>query len=206
MQEAFGLEVKPDVPVIAMISRLASHKGFDLVLATFNELMKDNVQFILLGTGDPAYEDFFAKMAKRYPGKASINLKYDRALSKLIYAGADIFLMPSKSEACGLSQMIASRYGAVPVVRETGGLYDTIKPYGFDGSGNGFTFAEYNAHDMLYVLREAIELYGDSEKWKKLVQKVMRIDFSWDVSAKEYMACYENLLKEFAEEYETEEE
>jgi starch synthase len=195
MQKQFGLDVRPDVPVIAMISRMASHKGFDLVLAIFNELMKDDVQFILLGTGETAYEDFFRAAAKRYPGKASINLKYDRVLSKLIYAGADIFLMPSKSEACGLSQMIASRYGAVPVVRETGGLYDTIKPYGFDGSGNGFTFAAYNAHDMLYVIREAIDLYGDEAKWKSLVKKVMRVDFSWNVSAAEYIACYEKLFE-----------
>lgn len=194
LQKHFGLEVRPDVPVIAMISRLASHKGFDLVLAIFDELMKDDVQFILLGTGDPAYENFFRAAAARYPGKISINLTYNRALSKLIYAGADIFLMPSKSEACGLSQMIASRYGAVPVVRETGGLYDTIKPYGFDGSGNGFTFAAYNAHDMLYVIREAEDLYADKDKWKNLVKKIMRVDFSWNVSAAEYISCYDRLL------------
>ncbi|MBR7161068.1 MAG: glycosyltransferase, partial [Clostridia bacterium] len=190
----FGLDVDPDIPVIAMISRMASHKGFDLVLAVFNEMMKSEVQFILLGTGDPAYEKFFEGVAKRYPGRASINLTYDRALSKLIYAGADIFLMPSKSEACGLSQMIASRYGTVPIVRETGGLFDTIKPYGFDGSGNGFTFAAYNAHDMLHVIREAELLYEDTEKWTELVQKVMKVDFSWDASAAEYISCYESLL------------
>jgi len=195
LQKKFGLDINPDVPVIAMISRLASHKGFDLVLAVFNELMKRDVQFILLGTGDKAYENFFATAAKRYPGKASINLIYDRALSKLIYAGADIFLMPSKSEACGLSQMIASRYGTVPIVRETGGLYDTIKPYGFDGSGNGFTFTAYNAHDMLHVIREAEALYGQKEKWTELVEKVMRVDFSWDASAAEYIDCYESLMK-----------
>ena len=133
-------------------------------------------------------------MSARYPGKASINLIYDRALSKLIYAGADMFLMPSKSEACGLSQMIASRYGTVPIVRETGGLYDTIKPYGFDGSGNGFTFSTYNAHDMLHVIREAEALYENGEKWTELVKKVMRVDFSWDASAADYISCYENLL------------
>ena len=194
MQKKFGLDVNPEIPVIAMISRMASHKGFDLVLAVFNELMKSEVQFILLGTGEQAYEKFFTNAAKRYPGRASINLTYDRALSKLIYAGADIFLMPSKSEACGLSQMIASRYGAVPIVRETGGLFDTIKPYGFDGSGNGFTFTAYNAHDMLHVIREAELLYEDTEKWTELVKKVMQVDFSWDASAAEYISCYENLL------------
>ncbi len=194
LQKQFGLDVNPDVPVIAMISRMASHKGFDLVLAIFDEMMQDDVQFILLGTGEPQYEAFFAAAAKRYPGKASINLTYNRALSKIIYAGSDIFLMPSKSEACGLSQMIASRYGTVPVVRETGGLFDTIKPYGADGSGNGFTFAAYNAHDMLHVIRDAEALYADKDAWKALVQKVMEVDFSWDLSADKYIACYENLL------------
>ena len=194
LQKQFGLDVNPDVPVIAMISRMASHKGFDLVLSIFDEMMQGDVQFILLGTGEAQYETFFAEAAKRYPGKASINLTYNRTLSKLIYAGSDIFLMPSKSEACGLSQMIASRYGSVPVVRETGGLFDTIKPYGFDGSGNGFTFASYNAYDMLYTIREAEKLFADKDSWKTLVKKVMRVDFSWDVSADKYIACYENLL------------
>ncbi len=194
LQKQFGLEVNPDVPVIAMISRMASHKGFDLVMAVFDELMQDNVQFILLGTGEPQFETFFAEAAKRYPGKASINLTYNRALSKIIYAGSDLFLMPSKSEACGLSQMISSRYGSVPIVRETGGLFDTIKPYGADRSGNGFTFAAYNAHDMLHVIREAEALYEDKDNWKALVKKVMRVDFSWDVSADKYIACYEKLL------------
>ena len=174
---------------------MASHKGFDLVLSVFHEIMKGDVQFVLLGTGEKAYENFFANAAKRYPGKASVNLIYDRTLSKLIYAGADIFLMPSKSEACGLSQMIASRYGTVPIVRETGGLYDTIKPYGFDGSGNGFTFTAYNAHEMLHVIKEAVRLYNVGDKWTELVKKVMRVDFSWNASAAEYISCYEDLMK-----------
>lgn len=193
LQKKFGLEVRADVPVIAMISRLASHKGFDLVRAIFDEMMQDDVQFVLLGTGEAGFEDFFREAAKRYPGKASINLVYNRSLSKLIYAGADLFLMPSKSEACGLSQMIASRYGAVPIVRETGGLYDTIKPYSEDGAGNGFTFAAYNAHDMLYVIREAEALYG-TDAWKPFVKKVMKVDFSWNVSAARYMELYDNVL------------
>ena len=193
LQKKFGLEVRADVPVIAMISRLASHKGFDLVRAVFDEMMQDDVQFVLLGTGEAGFEDFFREAAKRYPGKASINLVYNRSLSKLIYAGADLFLMPSKSEACGLSQMIASRYGAVPIVRETGGLYDTIKPYTEDGAGNGFTFAAYNAHDMLYVIREAEALYS-TDAWKPFVKKVMKVDFSWNVSAARYMELYDSVL------------
>lgn len=123
LQTRFGLALRPDTPVIAMISRLASHKGFDLVLAVFDEMMRDDVQFILLGTGERGFEEFFRAAAARYPGRVSVNLTYDRAMSKLIYAGADIFLMPSRSEACGLSQMIASRYGTVPVVRETWAVF-----------------------------------------------------------------------------------
>jgi len=194
LQKKFGLEARPDAPVIAMVSRLASHKGFDLVLAVFDEMMRDDVQFILLGTGDPVYEGFFREAARRYPGRVSVNLTYDRALSKQIYAGADMFLMPSKSEACGLSQMIASRYGTVPIVRETGGLADTIKPYGPDRTGNGFTFASYNAHDMLYVIREAEALYRDTENWKKLVIRAMRTDFSWNRSAERYWELYDHLI------------
>lgn len=193
LQARFGLEIKPDVPIIAMVSRLASHKGFDLVCSVADELMKDNVQFILLGTGDEALERFFSSFAERYPGRAGIKITYDRKLSKLIYAGADMFLMPSKSEACGLAQMIASRYGTVPIVRETGGLYDTIKPYSWDRSGNGFTFSSYNAYDMLYVIREAEGVYADTENWEKLVKKIMKIDFSWKTSAKKYAEIYEKL-------------
>lgn len=193
LQKEFGLEINPDVPIIAMVSRLAEHKGFDLVCCIADELMNDNVQFVLLGTGDPGFERFFEEFGKRHPGKAGIRLAYNRKLSKLIYAGADMFLMPSKSEACGLAQMIASRYGTVPIVRETGGLYDTIKPYSWDRSGNGFTFAAYNAYDMLYVIREAEGVYEDKENWDKLVKTIMKIDFSWKTSASKYADLYERI-------------
>ena len=193
LQREFGLEIRPDVPVIAMVSRLAEHKGFDLVCSIADELMNDDVQFVLLGTGDAGFEAFFEDFGARHPGKAGIRLAYNRKLSKLIYAGADMFLMPSKSEACGLAQMIASRYGTVPIVRETGGLYDTIKPYSWDRSGNGFTFAAYNAYDMLYVIREAEGVYRDKENWEKLVAKIMKIDFSWNTSAGKYAALYERV-------------
>jgi starch synthase len=123
-----------------------------------------------------------------------LKLGFNPTLAHRIYAGADIFLMPSQSEPCGLAQMVALRYGTIPIVRETGGLNDTIKDSG-DGEGNGFTFKSYNAHDMLYVIREAIDLYGDEAKWKSLVKKVMRVDFSWNVSAAEYIACYEKLFE-----------
>ena len=193
LQKEFGLEINPNVPVIAMVSRLAEHKGFDLVCAIADELMNDNVQFVLLGTGDPGFEHFFEEFGKRHPGKAAVRLAYNRKLSKLIYAGADMFLMPSKSEACGLAQMIASRYGTVPIVRETGGLFDTIKPYSWDRSGNGFTFSAYNAYDMLYVIREAEGIFQDKENWDKLVKKIMKIDFSWKTSASKYADLYETI-------------
>ena len=192
LQRRFGLCEREDVPLIAMISRLAGHKGFDLVTRMAEELMCDDVQFVLLGTGERDYENFFRAYGERHRGKASVSISYDRKLSKLIYAGADMFLMPSRSEACGLAQMIASRYGTVPIVRETGGLYDTIKPYG--AGGNGFTFAAYNAHDMLYVIREAEGLYHNKEAWRALQEKIMNIDFSWDVSAAKYLEMYDRIM------------
>lgn len=193
LQARFGLDINPDVPIIAMVSRLASHKGFDILCSVADELMGDNIQFVLLGTGEPYLERFFSSLASRYPGRVGVKITYDRKLSKLIYAGADMFLMPSKSEACGLAQMIASRYGTVPIVRETGGLFDTIKPYSWDRSGNGFTFSAYNAHDMLYVIREAEGVYSDKENWDKLAKKIMKIDFSWKMSAQKYAELYEKI-------------
>ncbi|MCQ2435895.1 MAG: glycogen synthase GlgA [Clostridia bacterium] len=195
LQRRFGLPVRSDVPIYAMISRLAAHKGFDLVKRILDEFLADDVQFILLGTGEHEYEEFFRGVAARHPDKASVSISYDRKLSKLIYAGADIFLMPSRSEACGLAQMIASRYGTVPVVRETGGLYDTIKPYCGEDYGNGFTFAAYNAHDMMHVMRDAEAMFGDKQAWTKLVKKIMKIDFSWRTSAEKYRELYETVSK-----------
>ena len=122
-------------------------------------------------------------------------IEFDKDLSRLIYAGADMFLMPSKSEPCGLAQMISSRYGTVPIVRETGGLYDTIRAYNkYDGSGNGFSFANYNAHEMLEVIREAADVFSDRKKWNKLVKQVMDVDFSWNVSAEKYAELYRSML------------
>lgn len=192
LQKMLGLPVRADVPVVAMISRLVAHKGLDLVRAAIEELLADNVQFVLLGTGDSEYESYFKDLANRYKGKAVSIIAFNGDLSRKIYSGADIFLMPSKSEPCGLSQMIASRYLTVPVVRETGGLYDSIKPYG--AGGNGFTFAAYNAGDMLYVLREAVSLYKNKPEWQKLMIKAGTTDFSWQRSAEEYKKLYTDTL------------
>ena len=195
LQKTFGLPERGDVPMLAMISRLASHKGFDLVRRVADEILASDVQFVLLGTGEGELEDFFSGLAQRHPDKCGVMLAFDKLLAKQIYASADMFLMPSKSEPCGLAQMIASRYGTIPIVRETGGLYDTIKPYiTSDGSGNGFTFKTYNAHDMLDAVRRALSLYCDKEEWSKLVANAMNMDFSWNASAKKYLEMYETVV------------
>ncbi len=195
LQKTFGLPERGDVPMLAMISRLASHKGFDLVRRVADEILASDVQFVLLGTGEGELEDFFSGLAQRHPDKCGVMLAFDKLLAKQIYASADMFLMPSKSEPCGLAQMIASRYGTIPIVRETGGLYDTIKPYiTSEGTGNGFTFKTYNAHDMLDAVRRALSLYCDKEEWSKLVANAMNMDFSWNASAKKYLEMYETVI------------
>ena len=196
LQRMFGLPESPYTPVIAMISRLATHKGFDLVRHVLEEIVQGDVQFILLGTGESEYEWFFSELAKRYPSKVGVVLAFNKALSKQIYAGADIFLMPSKSEPCGLSQMIASAYGTVPVVREVGGLYDTIHPYNPQtGEGNGMTFVSYNAHDMMDAVHRAVDLYrNDPNGWHRLRCNAMAMDFSWNASAEGYLSIYNDLL------------
>ena len=192
LQKMLGLPVK-DVPMIAMITRLVAHKGLELVKTVAEDILHEDVQFVLLGTGDFGYEEYFKDLGKRYEGKASVNIAFNGDLSRKIYSGADLFLMPSVSEPCGLSQMIASRYATVPIVRETGGLYDSIKPYG--AGGNGFTFASCNAYDMLYVVHEAIDTYKNAEAWQALMKKVATTDFSWSHSAEEYKKLYADIQK-----------
>ncbi len=187
LQKMLGLPVK-DVPVIAMISRLVSHKGLDLVKTVAEDILHEDIQFVLLGTGDVGYEEYFKDLGRKYEGKASVNIAFNGDLSRKIYAGADMFLMPSISEPCGLSQMIASRYATVPIVRETGGLYDSIKPYG--EGGNGFTFSSCNPYDMLYVIHEAIDTYKNREVWIDLMKKALNTDFSWSRSAEAYKKLY----------------
>ncbi len=194
LQRELGLPENRDVPMVAMVSRLASHKGFDLVRRVADDIMESDIQLVLLGTGECELEDFFADLALRYPEKCAVKLAFDKNLAKRIYASADMFLMPSKSEPCGLAQMIASRYGTVPIVRETGGLYDTIKPFDpVEEVGNGITFKTYNAHDMLDAIRRALSLYNDSAKWEKLMKNAMGMDFSWNASALKYIEMYSNL-------------
>lgn len=196
LQKMLNLPVKKDVPVIAVISRLVGHKGVDLLKCVINELLCEEVQLVILGKGEKQYEEFFKKVQSDYPSKCRAVIAYNKDLSSKIYSGADIFLMPSKSEPCGLSQMIACRYGTIPVVRKTGGLADSITPYNVDRKkGNGFRFDNYNAHEMLYVIKDAIFTYGDKNVWSKIVDTAMSTDFSWKKSAKEYEKVYTNLLK-----------
>ena len=190
LQELLSLPQNPDVPLIAMITRLTDGKGVELVLHVFEELLEEDVQFVLLGTGDKRYEEIFKTLAERHGDRARALIKFDRALSKEIYAAADIFLMPSKTEPCGLAQMIACRYGTVPVVHGVGGLADSIIPYGDEG-GNGFVFRNFNAHDMLFRLKEALALYKNREAWDALCVSAMTSDFTWSASAEKYIELYE---------------
>ena len=195
LQKAVGLQENPDVPIIACISRLVGHKGFSLVTDVLHEIMGMDVQMVVLGTGDWQYEEAFRHAQSQYPGRFAAQLTYSAPLSTMIYAGADIFLMPSISEPCGLSQIIAMRFGTVPVVRETGGLKDTVTPYNkFTGEGRGFTFSNINAGDMMWVLREAVDLYHNNKKaWRGLQKAGMTADFSWTNSAKQYLDIYQRI-------------
>ena len=197
LQRKLGLPEREDVPLVAIISRLASHKGLDLVREVAYGLVDNNdMQLVVLGKGEAQYEEFFTELERNRNDKVRALMLYDRDLSKRIYAAADIFLMPSKSEPCGLSQMIASRYGAIPVVRETGGLYDSIKGYWLlNGTilGNGFTFANYYAGELYERTCAALELYHNKELYPKFAKKIMDTDFSWGTSARKYYMLYERM-------------
>ena len=197
LQQEVGLPQDQNIPMISIISRLASHKGLDLITEMVYNLMScHNAQLVILGKGEACYESFFVELEKSFPEKVRALITYDRDLSKRIYAATDIFLMPSKSEPCGLSQMIASRYGAIPVTRETGGLYDSIKGYWEDGDqihGNGFTFANYSSEELAERTEAALNLWNRPQKREALVRRIMKTDFSWRASAFRYLEMYESL-------------
>ncbi|MEG0615434.1 MAG: glycogen synthase [Oscillospiraceae bacterium] len=182
-------------PVIGIVTRFVSHKGIDLIKYVFEEIVNMGYKFVILGSGEKIYEDFFREMACRYPGKVSVTIGFIPDLARKIYAGVDMFLMPSQSEPCGLAQMVSLRYGTIPIVRETGGLRDSVSDAGGKG-GNGFTFKTYNAHDMLNACRRAKEYYDRRPQWGKLVSYAMRQDFSWKQSAKLYIGLYKELCGE----------
>ncbi len=193
LQEELGLPVRDNAPVIGIVTRLVKHKGLDLVKHVFEELLKADIQFAILGSGEWEFETFFHEMAAKYPDKVGLKLGFNPQLAHRIYAGADIFLMPSQSEPCGLAQMVALRYGTIPIVRETGGLNDTISDSG-DGEGNGFTFKSYNAHDMQNTVWRAIAGYSDKQGWAKLRERAMKCDNSWGTSANAYIKLYKEIL------------
>lgn len=195
LQENLGLPVREDVPMIGLVSRLVSHKGLDLIKAVFDEFLSNaDVQVVVVGSGDWQYENYFRELADRHPDKIAVRIGFVPSLARKIYASADLFLMPSKSEPCGLSQMVALRYGTVPIVRETGGLRDSITDSG-DGKGNGFTFKTYNAHDMLGAINRGLGAFWNKDYWPTLVERAINCDFSWGKSANEYIKMYKQLLK-----------
>ena len=197
LQEEVGLPVKPDVPLMVMVTRLAGHKGLDLLCYIARRLMwEEDAQLLILGTGEPQYETFFKDLANQFPEQVAAKITFNLKLASRIYAGGDIYLMPSKSEPCGLSQMNAMRYGTVPVVHATGGLKDTVPGVDENGEGGlGFTFQSYNADDFMAALKRCLALYTDKpEAFRALQKKEMETDFSWDVPAGKYMDLFEKML------------
>lgn len=198
VQKELGLAVEAEVPLVAMISRLTEQKGFDLVQRMLGELLQEPLQIAVLGVGEAKYEHTLRYFNGQYPGKMAACLLFDESLSHRLYAGADILLMPSQFEPCGLAQMIAMRYGTLPVVRETGGLRDSVVPYNrYTGEGTGFSFANYNAHEMRDAVLRAVTLYRENPaQWQVLMERAMAQDFSWARSAEEYLALYKSLCPE----------
>lgn len=195
LQKKLGLPVNRKIPMIGMVTRLVEAKGLDLVTRILDELLEyENVQFVILGTGDRQYEDWFKGLVWRYPKKVSANIFFNNELAHQIYAASDLFLMPSQYEPCGIGQLIALRYGTVPIVRATGGLKDTVEAYNnYTQTGNGFSFNNYNAHELLFSIKRAIDGIADDRKHIHLVENAMTADYSWEESAKQYKELYNSL-------------
>ncbi len=196
LQEQLGLKVDEKKMMIGIVSRLTDQKGFDLIAYVMDELCQDDIQLVVLGTGEEQYENMFRHFDWKYADKVSANIYYSEELSHRIYAACDAFLMPSLFEPCGLSQLMSLRYGTVPIVRETGGLKDTVQPYNeYESTGTGFSFANYNAHEMLATIRNAERIYYDKKReWNKIIDRAMAADFSWNVSANKYQEMYDWLI------------
>ncbi len=193
LQAMLALPVDDKIPMIGMVTRLVAHKGLDLVKEIFEKLLQEKVQIVILGTGDQYYEGYFKDLEYLYENKLRVIIAYNQDLSRKIYASSDLFLMPSIAEPCGLSQMIASRYGAIPIVRSTGGLKDSIIDFSHE-NGNGYTFESLDAKDMLEVIKKALKDYQDKELWHHQMAMVMNKDFGWSTSAKQYIKMYEEIL------------
>ena len=185
LQKICKLPVKEDMPLFGIVSRLVEHKGFDILSEAIEAIMKMNLQLVILGTGDQKYHLLLEDIAKKYPKVLSLHLKFDDPLAHKIYAGSDIFLMPSKYEPCGLGQMISLRYATIPLVFKTGGLADTVT------SDNGFVFDNYKEEDLIKAMKQAMEAFKDKKKWNELMQRAVKCNFSWEGSAKKYIKLYE---------------
>ena len=198
LQKELGLDQDDRKFLIGIVSRLTDQKGFDLIAYMMDEMCQQDLQFVVLGTGEERYENMFRHFAWKYQGKVAANIYYSEAMSHKIYASCDAFLMPSLFEPCGLSQLMSLRYGTIPIVRETGGLKDTVEPYNeYDSTGTGFSFANYNAHEMLYTIKYAMDVfYNHKRDWNKMVERAMEKDFSWNTSAREYEKLYESMTEE----------
>ena len=195
LQKMLNLPVDENIFTVGIVSRLTDQKGFDLIAAAIERMCEGGMQIIVLGTGEEKYENLFRHYAWKYPDKVSANIYFSNEMSHKIYAGCDAFLMPSLFEPCGLSQIISMRYGTLPVVRETGGLKDTVIPYNeYTGEGTGFSFTNFNSNDMFYVLKYAMQVYYDNkEVWNSLVSHAMSTDYSWSVSAEQYIKMYSEI-------------
>ena len=196
LQRELGLPQKKDTPMIGLISRLTHQKGCDLIVNMIDRLLQRDIQIVILGTGDYWYEETFKNLQYRYPDKVSANIKFDNTLAHKIYAATDMFLMPSLFEPCGLGQLIALRYGSIPIVRETGGLKDTISPYNkYNGVGNGFGFKNFNSNELMQIMEYALTIYNDKNAWNNIIRQAMNSDNSWEKSAMQYKWLYEGVVK-----------
>lgn len=198
LQKELGLPQKKDAPMIGLISRLTHQKGCDLIVNMIDRLLQRDIQLVILGTGDYWYEETFKNLQYRYPDKVSANIKFDNTLAHKIYAATDMFLMPSLFEPCGLGQLIALRYGSIPIVRETGGLKDTISPYNqYNGVGNGFGFKNFNSNELMQIMEYALTIYNDKNAWNNIIRQAMNSDNSWEKSAMQYKWLYEGVVNRY---------
>lgn len=198
LQRELGLPQKKDTPMIGLISRLTNQKGCDLIVNIIDRLLQKDIQIVILGTGDYWYEETFKNLQHRYADKVSANIKFDNTLAHKIYAATDMFLMPSLFEPCGLGQLIALRYGSIPIVRETGGLKDTISTYNqYNGVGNGFGFKNFNSNELMQIIEYALTIYNDKNSWNNIIRQAMNSDNSWEKSAKQYKWLYEGVINRF---------
>lgn len=199
LQADLGLTVDERIPMFGLVSRLVQQKGLDLVEQALEEMLQMDLQLVVLGTGDYAYEHMFQHAAYRFPQKVSAHISFYEPFARRIYASSDIFLMPSLFEPCGLGQLIALRYRTVPLVRETGGLKDTVQSFNeYTGKGNGFSFTHYFASDMLHTIRRAVEFYKDEETWSRIIQNISKVEFGWEQSAMKYLSLYEKIRQQKA--------